>query len=1007
MSRGDDFPRYTYMMDFNPMDEDTPLRDYWQTADDLDNEDAATIASLATQALQSKSGYEYGEGIEVNEPNVVVNYMYSESRSSPQSQYSTTIQTEPAESFRGLMEDHDRGAQISEENAASEYDFEPETREHVSSDVAGIEDSAELSGEQYAPESFRSMLSVAAEVEVADQNSPTHEVEMSAAMTASRVVNGVLSRSYATTTTEAEVNLQALQSQAPQPTPPLSESRPVSIETPDHAEEEIELAMEVDERHADGEPEIVLPVEEDQSGEREKNQRDEDEGDDDAGDEVKGRKKDKEDDEDEETTSDTGAQQQLMMEFNERSTVADDEGLPLLLQTPRKRGRPRKSDAAVPPLDLPTERLGTAQLAVHKETSHAGNGAVESATTDGADLSRAEELPAERKRGRPRKSEIPEPAAATTIPTAPTPGKRGPGRPPKTTAPDSTLEATPTTGKRGRPRKSSVADAARPSATVLEPLVAGTAVTAAPGSCKRGRPRKSDAMDATQASSNEAQLPAAGVVAGTEAPPSGKRGRPRKSDVLDAAQSSTNETHEVVVTAAPVPNKRGRPRKSDTTGATQASTEEPELPAVEAAETRVPSGKRGRPRKSDVTGTTQAPTEGLQLTAVEAPVTAISAPGKRGRPRKSDVMDATPTQVPTHEAQLPVVEASITTTPASGKRGRPLKASITTSMTTPGKRGRPSKSTIPSVQPGTEVLPIGDEDANKTVASPVVKSTGQRGRPPRRADVLEGRAVSPSPLSTKKRGRGRPPKSETMLYADLPSTAVAPDLGTDAQEAEAQEPSKPTDDVPKDLAAGETTYIQRRGGVEATPARKRGRPKTAVVDESLSVMDMLVTGSAKKRGRPLNTIDTIDSAEEHGRPLQSEIQEEEEEPTVKRRRANNDTTMEDAVDEEESQRKILEDEMPSVEALRKAPAADDTTHKRPDMATAKAPSFISTEERTTVESSIRLDRRPRISGEMLDESSSTKPAERTLIAPPKSLFDMLSNGKKLVRQKTYGKRSKR
>ncbi|EGR52413.1 uncharacterized protein TRIREDRAFT_103002 [Trichoderma reesei QM6a] len=137
MSRGDEsFPRYTYMMDFNP-DEDTPLRDYWQTADDLDNEDAATIASLATQALQSKH-YGYGDG-QVSE-SLVANYLYSESRSSPQSQYSAAMQAEPAESFRGLMEDHDRGAQLAEENAMTDYDFHHEARGHVSDDVAGMEE---------------------------------------------------------------------------------------------------------------------------------------------------------------------------------------------------------------------------------------------------------------------------------------------------------------------------------------------------------------------------------------------------------------------------------------------------------------------------------------------------------------------------------------------------------------------------------------------------------------------------------------------------------------------------------------------------------------------------------------------------------------------------------------------------------------------------------------------------------------------------------------------------
>ncbi|KAF3069507.1 hypothetical protein CFAM422_007388 [Trichoderma lentiforme] len=1189
MSRGDDFPRYTYMMDFNPMDEDTPLRDYWQTTDDLDNEDAATIASLATQVLQSKSGYEYGDGMgmsmgvgvgmEVNEPGVVADYMYSESRSSPQSQYSTTLPTEPAESFRGLMDDHDRGVQILEEGAASEYDFEPEARGHEASHVHGIDEPTMLSREQDAPETFRStLLSVAAEVDVTNQSSYSHEIEMSAAMTASRVVNGVLRRSYVGTPTEEVVNLQALQSHAPQLTPPQSESRSVSVETPDYVEQEKEPTTETEDQHVNDEPEDAVMTkddegeawEEDEGGEREEIEGDEtedveggereefdgEEREEDEGERVQGEEREtsedetdrKEDDlgetegdkdgetekdemDEEEPTPDTGAQQQLITESNERPAVDDEEELPPLQQTPRKRGRPRMSDAVEAPPALKSEQPTAVQIAEHEKDTHAENEEVESAVTDGADPNRAEEMPTGRRRGRPRRSEISELATATA--TASTLAKRGPGRPPKVTDVELTLEAAPAAGRRGRPRRSSMLNATQLPAVALE-LSAAEAPTAT-------TPRKSGMVDAaTQTSPGPTQPPVA-EIARSEVP-SGRRGRPRKSDVLNTAQASTTADQEVATlgisaNAAPTrtSSKRGRPRKSDMTDATQASTEELEQPTVEVAETGAPSGKRGRPRKSDAAAnevqeavisvprsssrrgrprksdtmgaaqvsteelepeeveavvavprsssrrgrpsksdamgaaqepteevepleveastiaasapskrgrprksdamsaaqasteeveplvveasitattapskrgrppksaaiiTTHTPIEELQMSSVETPVTTTPAPSKRGRPRKSDVMEATPAEVPTHEAPLAVDEAPITATPASG--GLPSQASVKTSTTTPARRGRLPKGVVPLLP--TEIETLQTEDDIWAVDSPPSQSIGRRGRPLRQVDTLEERDGSPSPLPKKRRGRGRPPKSESLLPADLPSATVEPGVGTGAQQAEPQEPSTPMDDVSKDLDVGETASTPAQEDMETTPVRKRGRRKVATVDKPLSVTDMLVTASENKRGRPPRAIANIDSAEEQGRPDQSEVQEEEEEPAAKRRRTSNDVTMEDAIDEEETQGNAQEDELPKVGDLGDAVAANGTRRKRSSVTWAQPLTSSLTSPQT--------GRRSRLSGEMLGESTKTKQVEQPTAAPPmpKTLYDMISDGRRMGRQKTYGKRSKK
>ncbi|OPB42671.1 hypothetical protein A0O28_0037910 [Trichoderma guizhouense] len=359
-------------------------------------------------------------------------------------------------------------------------------------------------------------------------------------------------------------------------------------------------------------------------------------------------------------------------------------------------------------------------------------------------------------------------------------------------------------------------------------------------------------------------------------------------------------------------------------------------------------------------------------------------------------MEATPAEVPTHEAPLAVDEAPITATPASEEL--PSQANVKTSTTTPSRRGRLPKGVVPLLL--TEIETLQTEDDIWAVDSPPSQSIGRRGRPLRQVDTLEERDGSPSPLPKKRRGRGRPPKGESLLPADLPSATVEPGLGTGAQQAEPQEPSAPMDDVSKDLDLGETDSTPAQEDMEATPVRKRGRRKAATVDKLLPVTDMLVTASEKKRGRPPRAIANIDSAEEQGRSDQSEVQEEEE-PAAKRRRTSNDVTMEDAVDEEETQGNAQEDELPNVGDLGDAVAANGTRRKRSSVTWAQP--------LTSSLTSPQSGRRSRLSGEILGESTKMKQVEQPTEAPPmpKTLLDMISDGRRMGRQKTYGKRSKR
>ncbi|KAL6880766.1 hypothetical protein J3F83DRAFT_719747 [Trichoderma novae-zelandiae] len=973
MSRGDEsFPRYTYMMDFNP-DEDTPLRDYWHTADDLDNEDAATIASLATQALQSKS-YGYGDG-QVSE-SLAANYLYSESRSSPQSQYSTTMQAEPAESFRGLMEDHDRGARLAEVNAISDYDFGHEARGHVSDEVAGMEEPSALSREQhgheeerYAHDPFRPLLSEpAAEVETAaaENLSHTYQVEMSAAMTASRVVNGVLRRSYASTPIEMDVDPQSLQPQAPRPTSPQSESSPVSVPTPEVVEPEQEVTIADDEQHVDDEPETA-PIMEDEKGTDEGEEEGLEHGNEDPREEVDERRDDGgqeavlrveeidqaeevrgqeagtleevgvEDDDaqtredqrqeetqeaqrdetweaqrDEEARSEAGVQQQLIEESNERPTINDSEDLPPPpQQAPRKRGRPRKSDAPPAPPEFRAEQLQAAEVAVHNEASFVRE-VMETAATDSADLSRAEELPTERKRGRPRKSEGSEPAPAPRPRSAS--AKRRPGRPPKTTI-ETTLEATQTTtvytGKRGRPRKSSMAGG-------TQALAVETSTAAPPASGKRGRPRKSEVVETSvQASTTEVEVSETGEAgAGVSVP--GKRGRPRKSEAISTDGAQLPIVEPAAASAARAPSRRGRPRKSETTDDAHASTSEAqpstvEAAAVESAPPTAPSGKRGRPRKSEA-----MPVDEVRVPAVEgatvdvgSATSAARSSSKRGRPRKRDASSTREAHL--HELETTTVGTAAPAARSSSRRGRPRKsdtlgdaqASAVDSQPHPvetaavgaatptarsfSRRGRPRKSgTLAVAQASIDEFQLSADDTTVEATTPAARSSSKRGRPRKRhtlditqvstgknqllADEFTARAALPAARSLSR--RGRPRKSDATSESTKVSTDESQLPVVDTATSAARSSSRRG--RPRKSDATDTTHVSINeaqlpvagaviGKIADTTAptpRKRGRPrKSSFVGANTQAFTAephppaveapdIATPTSNKRGRP-------------------------------------------------------------------------------------------------------------------------------------------------------------
>ncbi|UKZ58754.1 uncharacterized protein TrAtP1_000079 [Trichoderma atroviride] len=975
MTRGDSIPRYTHTMDFNPLDEQSPLADFWQMNDGLDSEDAAVIASLATQALQSKMGYEYEDSLGVNEPAEVANY--TESRSSPQSQYSAIVQEEPAESFRGLMEDHDRGAQFSGADVTNDYDLEPSARGRISDTVAGFEEQAFMR-DSNLHDPIYSLLNVSAALD-----------EPRGTMTASQVVNEVLrNNELAEAQRQMDLNMQTLHSQA-QLTPPDSESPSISAEERDHRELEEDSLTNVHEQLDDREPEDVVI---------------------------------------EEPSPDTEAQQQLMAESGERPTMDEDEmdedemdedededesRQPSPSPAPRKAGRPRKSDTAVELPDLVPEESNIAEMALREKivveedavVDEVVEAVMEEAVADDAEINGAEEAPAARRRGRPRKSEIPEltPASST---------KRGPGRPPKLAAPEATGESTPATGKRGRPRKSEAEDHSQVHTKVID-MPAEEAPATRPATGKRGRPRKSEVEDRLQVHAEESEKPAEETPTATVT--AGKRGRPRRNTLVDVIQAPADASQPPVVeTSASTPSlsKRGRPRKSDAVDTASNSTDEQPLTATEATNSTPAPGRRGRPRKSEVQNLGDEYVPSATETAVSTP-----AQGKRGRPPKSDT-----TQVLTREAQPSIVKTP-TVTPATGKRGRPRKSDVVSAIA-------PETRAVPELQAESGISTTAD-------ITPSITETMGRNKPIGQDEALEEQHTPLFAAPAQKRGRGRPPKSGVLVKTatDLDTTAIV-------EEAEPQGSNSEHMEVPVEgMALDEnvaTKPVPDIWDVELTPAKKRGRPKSLAMDKPLPMISAPIIASAKKRGRPPKAPTAEEQVETLEEPFQPEA-EETEERMAKRRRTDADVVMEGSIEDliqdlledpmedpmeeamedplEESQPEAREERPASVRRRRVSFAADTKVPKslipikfmrRNSDSTGLKAGFFSNTQRIPRLGGRTDSSKENAGAEVPFKSTATQQTELFLSRLPRPTVEGVFDGKKFgKRPKTYGKRLKK
>jgi hypothetical protein len=278
---------------------------------------------------------------------------------------------------------------------------------------------------------------------------------------------------------------------------------------------------------------------------------------------------------------------------------------------------------------------------------------------------------------------------------------------------------------------------------------------------------------------------------------------------------------------------------------------------------------------------------------------------------------------------------------------------------------------------------------------------------------LEEQTTSPSTILTKKRGRGRPPKNEASF-----NTIAEPETAANEEEAQPQGPeSNYAEDPAVNLAMEETEPT--REDSEATPARKRGRPKSTAANKSPLVIAAPVTASVKKLGRSSNATVAESPEKKRGRPSRSEAQAVEE-PITKRRRTDYDTTMEDAPKEPQGE-EAQEEQLVSVQVRKVAFAANATASKQlvPIKVTGRGSTF--TRAKTDLVSdnsqpSSQLSRRTRSSRETTsagvpEESATTEQIEWPVAELPKPLVEIISNepklGKKPAVKKTYSRRLRR
>ncbi|KAF7543465.1 hypothetical protein G7Z17_g10709 [Cylindrodendrum hubeiense] len=410
-------------------------------------------------------------------------------------------------------------------------------------------------------------------------------------------------------------------------------------------------------------------------------------------------------------------------------------------ETPRKRGRPRKSDAVATPATItPGAKRG------RPRKSDAALPVVTSATK-----TRAPPTPRQTTniQNTPGKSSL---KAVQSNSTAATPNKtpNKVGRPRKTPAKDTpSAAATETPKRRGRPPKNALQPSSAKSAVsgkdtdealpakrtrVIPPRVV-------PSPAKRGRPTRKAAAPApkpapaskptttrgrraaVKSDSNDTAAAAAPVE------PPKRRGRPLKN----AAASKTKEA-----VAKPEPKKRGRPAATVTETATVPAPKKRGRAAQATAENAVlPEAKpRGRPKRAEPAADVPEPpakrqrtTRGAEAPAVETP----AAPARRtGRGAAKATAEKDTTTAPAKPTRSKPDAAPAAADPPKATRGRAATkvAAEKPAPKPPGRAAKSGKGELPSSKTAVEEEPPKRASGRGAAPTGVVKKAAVAKKAP-------------------------------------------------------------------------------------------------------------------------------------------------------------------------------------------------------------------------------------------------------------------------------------
>ncbi|KAF7558588.1 hypothetical protein G7046_g5559 [Stylonectria norvegica] len=413
-------------------------------------------------------------------------------------------------------------------------------------------------------------------------------------------------------------------------------------------------------------------------------------------------------------------------------------------ETPKKRGRPRKSEGPATPATAPvsTGKRGRPRKADATPVSSKRLGRPPSSVKPAAAKPSPAKPASQKKMGRPRKVQGDEAQPAKDVDD--TPKRRG--RPPKNTAEPSS--AKPASAKKlGRPAKV-VKEAApkkrgRPAQArvVLSPVKSGrpvrmpaavgpkAAALKAPKGISRSRPRitssshgeEFDLAKAREPPKRRGRPPKNPAVAKEDKPapaPKPATKRQTRTETVEEpepvatrkrgrAAQTTAETPKVET--APASRKRGRPAASEPEAKKQRTTRQTVVPAKPSEKT---TATRGRGRRA----------------AEPEPVPEVekAAPASRGRPKKT----------PTTEVKNTVTEEAEPPKPKGRGRGRQPAAKAPSPVPSPveakptsTRRGRSGKGELPTSKPAADAEPKRSGRAAKAAAAkgPVAKAAAPKG----------------------------------------------------------------------------------------------------------------------------------------------------------------------------------------------------------------------------------------------------------------------------------------